>query len=149
MRTFPDTRMRRLHAMAREAGEAQQQQDFPRALEAYPLKQLIDSGVSVGISTDFAVSPEEFTPPTAIMRVAATGGSYPAFHPPVTVQDVVQCLTLGSARTTGSRDVGTLHVGQKADMVAYATDLYLVPPQEMTSGNPAVVSTWVGGKKTG
>ncbi len=35
MRTFPDTRMRRLHAMAREAGEAQQQQDFPRALEAY------------------------------------------------------------------------------------------------------------------
>lgn len=130
--------------------EADTQQYYgTRALEAYPLKQLIDSGVSVGISTDFAVSPEEFTPPTAIMRVAATGGSYPAFHPPVTVQDVVQCLTVGSARTTGSRDVGTLHVGQKADMVAYATDLYLVPPEEMTSGNPAVVSTWVGGNKTG
>ncbi len=119
-----------------------------RALDAYPLKSLIDSGVSVGISTDFAVSPIELVNPTKIMGVAATGGSYAAHHPPVTVQDVVQGLTVGSARTTGQRDVGMLHVGYKADMVVYEEDLYGIAPEALSATYPALVSTWVGGRLT-
>ncbi len=120
-----------------------------RALDAYPLKKLVDSGLSVGISTDYSVSPDEYTPPTRIMQVAATGGQYADHHPAVAVQDVVHGLTVGSARTTGWRDVGMLRVGYKADMVVYEKDLYLVPPQELTQTYPAVRSTWVGGVKVG
>jgi predicted amidohydrolase YtcJ len=118
-----------------------------RAWEAYPVKMLVDSGVSVGFSTDFAVSLERYCPPTSIIQLAATGGRYAEHHPAVTVQDAIQALSMGSARTTGSADVGTLHLGQKADMVVYEEDLHRVPPGEMTENYPAVLSTWVGGRR--
>jgi predicted amidohydrolase YtcJ len=117
------------------------------AKRVYPVKKLIDSGVSVGISTDFSVSPLEYSPPTVIMGVAATGGGTPDFHLPVGVRDIVHGLTSGSAKTTGRDDTGKLDVGYKADIVVYDKDLYSVSPEEFTKNNPKVLSTWVNGKK--
>ena len=102
----------------------------------------------MGISTDFSVSPPEYTPPTVVMSIAATGKPDPAVHLPVSVQDVVQGFTLGSARTTGRSDVGLLHEGYKADMVVYDTDLYLIAPADLAAGRPKVLSTWIGGCRT-
>jgi len=117
------------------------------AAQAYPVKKLIDSGISVGISTDFSVSPPQYTPPTVIMGVAAAGGGNPAAHPPVSVKEIVRGFTEGSARTTGKKDVGKLDVGYNADIVVYDTDLYAVTPEGFTKDNPKVLATYVGGKK--
>jgi predicted amidohydrolase YtcJ len=118
-----------------------------RAAQAYPLKKMIDSGVSVGMSTDYAVSPPAYASPTVVMRVAATGEPDPTVHQPVTVRDVVRGFTVGSSRTTGRTDVGLLHVGYRADMVIYDTDLYLVAPRDLSTGHPRVLSTWVSGQR--
>jgi len=119
-----------------------------RAEEAYPIKKLVDSGLSVGMSTDFSVSPLEYAPAAVIMGVAATGGGDPKSHPPVSVRDVVHGLTVGSTRTTGKDDTGKLDLGYKADMVVYDQDLYAVAPEKFSKDNPKVLSTWVHGRKT-
>ena len=118
-----------------------------RAYGAYPIKKLISSGISVGVSTDFSVSPLSECAPTTIMGIAATGAGTPKRNKPVAVRDIVHGLTAGSARTTGRDDTGALEVGRKADLVVYDQDLYSVSPDEMTSGNPKVLATWLGGRK--
>jgi predicted amidohydrolase YtcJ len=119
-----------------------------RAKEAYPIKKLIDGGLSVGMSTDFSVSPLEYAPAAIVMGVAATGGGDPTSHQPVSIRDVIHGLTVGSTRTTGKDDTGKLDVGYKADMVVYDQDLYTLAPEKFTKDNPKVLSTWVGGRKT-
>ncbi|MFH0800995.1 MAG: amidohydrolase family protein [bacterium] len=118
-----------------------------RASQAYPIKKLIDSGISVGISTDFSVSPPQYTPASVVIGVAATGGGDPKNHPPISIQEMIRGLTLGSAMTTGKDDVGTLDIGKKADLVVYETDLLTVPPEKLTAAYPRVLSTWLGGRK--
>lgn len=118
-----------------------------RAKTAYPVKKMIDSGLSVGISTDFAVSPPEYSPASIVIGVASTGGGDPQDHPPVSVKEMIRGLTVGSAKTTGRDDTGTLEVGKKADIVVYETDLLAVPPEKFTASYPKVLSTYLGGKK--
>ena len=118
-----------------------------RAKRVYPIRKLLDAGLSVGISTDFSVSPPQYAPPTVIMRVAATGGGHPKDHQPVSVKEVVHGLTVGSARTTARSDIGRLDVGYKADIVVYDRDLYSLAPEKFTKDTPKVLSTWVGGRK--
>ncbi|HPC27750.1 MAG TPA: amidohydrolase family protein, partial [Candidatus Methanomethylicus sp.] len=74
-----------------------------RAAQAYPVKKMIDSGISVGISTDFSVSPLEYSYPTAIIGIAERGGAS-GEHSPLSAQEIVSGLTIGSARTTGKDD---------------------------------------------
>jgi len=119
-----------------------------RAKGCYPIKHLVDSGLSVGMSTDFSVSPLAYAPATIVMGVAAAGGGDLESHPPVSIRDVIHGLTVGSTRTTGKKDTGKLDKGYKADMVVYEEDLYEVAPEKFTKESPKLLSTWVGGKKT-
>lgn len=114
---------------------------------AYPVKKLMEAGVSVGLSTDYWVSPLELSAPTAVMNVAMTGGGKPKNHPPLTMQELLQGFTVGSAATAPKHDLGKLDVGYKADFVVYEKDLYSIAPNEFTRDYPKVLSTWVGGKK--
>ncbi len=115
------------------------------ALKAYPIKRMIDKGISVGISTDFSVSPPEYTPAMVIMGVSVTGGGMPKVHEPLTIADVITGLSVGSAKTTGKNDTGTLDIGKKADIVVYDKDLYCVKLQEFSATYPSLVATYVGG----
>ncbi|MDM7935227.1 MAG: amidohydrolase family protein, partial [Methanothrix sp.] len=115
--------------------------------EAYPLKRLIDSGIPVGISTDFSVSPPEYSPATMVIRVAASGGGDPQTRTPLSVAEVVRGFTVGSTATTSRNDTGVLYPGYKADMVLYDKDLYLVPIDEFSKDNPKVLATYVGGRE--
>ncbi|MCX5973319.1 MAG: amidohydrolase family protein [Coprothermobacterota bacterium] len=117
------------------------------AEKAYPVKKLIESGISVGISTDFSVSPPQYTPVTAVIGVAATGGGIPELHSPISVKEMIRGLTVGSAQTTGSKDVGTLDIGKKADLVVFNQDLYSVAPEKFTQDYPKVLATYIGGRK--
>ncbi|MEI6531166.1 MAG: amidohydrolase family protein, partial [bacterium] len=112
------------------------------AEKAYPVKKLIESGISVGISTDFSVSPPQYTPVTAVIGVAATGGGNPELHSPISVKEMIRGLTVGSAQTTGSKDVGTLDIGKKADLVVFDQDLYSVAPEKFTQDYPKVLATY-------
>lgn len=117
------------------------------AKKAYPIKKLIDSGISVGISTDFSVSPPEYTPATEIIGIAVTGAGDPKNHQPLTVKDVLVGLAEGSAKTTGKNDVGRLEVGYKADLVVFARDLYDVPKTDFNQTHPPVIATYLSGKQ--
>ncbi len=118
-----------------------------RASRAYPIKKLIDAGLSVGLSTDFSVSPPDYSPSLVVIGVATTGGGDPKVHPPISVKDAIKGFTVGSAKTTGKNDIGTLEVGKKADMSVFDRDLYTVAPKEFSANYPKVLSTWVGGRK--
>ncbi len=116
-----------------------------RAAQAYPVKKMIDSGISVGISTDFSVSPLEYSYPTAIIGIVEKGGAFGG-HAPLSAQETVSCLTIGSARTTGNDDVGTLDIGKKADMVIYDADLFSVSQEEFAKNYPRVLATYIDGQ---
>lgn len=115
--------------------------------KAYPVKKLFDAGVSVGLSSDFSVSPPEYSPSMVIAGVALTGGGNPDVHPPLSVKDVIKGFSEGSAATTGFADIGKLDIGYYADMLVYETALADTPPAEVSLSNPKLLSTWVGGKK--
>lgn len=115
--------------------------------QAYPLKKLIDSGIPVGISTDFSVSPPEYSPATMVIGVAVTGGGDPKTHLPLSVKEVVHGFTVGSTATTSRNDTGVLYPGYKADMVVYDRDLYSMPLDKFSKDNPKVLATYIGGRQ--
>ncbi len=117
------------------------------AIHEYPISKLIEGGVSVGMSTDFSVSPIQYAPVTVVLGVATTGAGDPKSHSPLKARDVAHGFTVGSARTTGKSDIGKLDVGYKADMVIYEKDLYSVSPEKFSKDYPKLISTWVGGRK--
>lgn len=116
--------------------------------EAYPAKDIINSGVSVGMSTDFTVSPLNYCPVSKVIGVAVTGGGKPAHHKPLSVRDMIQGFSFGSNATTPSTDLGKLEKGFKADMVVFNKDPYTVAPNEFSAQNPKVMAVWVGGRNT-
>ncbi len=117
------------------------------AEKAYPIKKLIDSGISVGISTDFSVSPPAYTPATTIIGIATTGNNAPEIHQPLSILDAVRGLTEGSAATTGRADTGSLHLSNKADLVIFDAELYTTEPKAFTSQTPKIMAVYVSGRK--
>jgi predicted amidohydrolase YtcJ len=118
-----------------------------RATKAYPLRKMMESGVSVGFSTDFAVSPLEYCPAMAVLGIAVTGSGQPKVHQPITIKQAIQALSIGSARTTGKNDVGTLDIGKKADLVVLEKDLYSIKPEDISAKHPRVLATYVNGRQ--
>ncbi|WP_320172932.1 amidohydrolase family protein [Maridesulfovibrio sp.] len=112
---------------------------------SYPIKELMEAGISTGMSTDFGVSPLELSAPTTIMNISMLGEG--AARTPLTMQDVIRGLTQGSAATTGHNDVGALYPGMKADMVRFERDLYDEKPENLATNPPKVLETWISGKK--
>jgi predicted amidohydrolase YtcJ len=115
--------------------------------QAYPIKKLFDRGLSVEISTDFAVSPPEYSPATMVISFAVTGGADPKMHLPLSVKEVVHAFTVGSTATTSRNDTGVLYPGYKADIVVYDQDLYSVPSDKFSKDNPKVLGTYIGGRQ--
>lgn len=113
---------------------------------SYPYKKMRDAGITLAFSTDYASNTEALSWPTEIMRVALTGAGNPD-NAPLTMQDMIEGFTVGGFATTRESNVGTLHIGYKADIVVYEKDLYPVPPAELSKSNPRVLSTWVGGRR--
>lgn len=116
--------------------------------KAYPVKEIIHEGITVGMSTDFTVSPINYCPATKVIGVAVTGGGKPEHHKPLTIRDMIHGFSYGSNATTPSTDLGKLEKGYKADMVVFNKDLYDVPPEEFTASYPKVTSIWIGGMNT-
>jgi len=84
---------------------------------------------------------------TAIIKIAATGAGDPMHHVPISIRDVINGLTVGSAETSPKMDIGRLDVGYKADIVVYDRDLYSVPLDEFGKDNPRVLATYINGRQ--
>jgi predicted amidohydrolase YtcJ len=115
--------------------------------QAYPIKKLINSKISVGISTDFSVSPPEYSPATMVISVAVTGGGDPGTHLPLSVREIVSGLTIGSTATTSRNNTGVLYPGYKADIVVFDQDIYSVTLDKFSKDNPRVLATYIGGRQ--
>ena len=119
-----------------------------KAFKAYPIKKMMDAGISTGMGTDYTTSPMPLCAPSTIMGIAMRGAGDPENHPPLTMESLITGFTVGSAAATPYlNENGKLDVGYNADMVIYDRDLYSVTKEELDKDNPKVMSTWLGGRE--
>ena len=95
----------------------------------YPMKSLMDAGVTVSSSTDAPAAESIKGSIQNIIEVAVTGitpgEEYRAYAPGelLTVREALQCLTIDGARQLGIGDkCGSVKVGKNADFVILDTD---------------------------
>lgn len=118
----------------------------PYAQGAYPYQKMFDAGIRLAFSSDFPSNTVQLSWPTEIMRAVLTGGE--GLHPnTISMRDLIEGFTVGGFATTRQTDVGTLHVGFKADIVVFEKDLCHVPPDQLSQDSPRVLGTWVGGRR--
>ena len=95
----------------------------------YPMKSLLDAGVTVSSSTDAPAAESIKGNIQNIIEVAVTGitpgEEYRAYAPGelLTVREALQCLTIDGARQLGiGEKCGSVKVGKNADFVILDTD---------------------------
>ena len=116
---------------------------------AYPFGSLLRSGANVAFGSD---APVESLDPlagiaAAVNRQRPDGTPAGGWHPEerVSVEEAVQCYTLGAAVAAGKeRDEGSLHVGKLADLVVLSDDIFAMPAARLNEAR--VVLTVVGGE---
>ncbi len=113
---------------------------------SYPYEKMKDAGLTLAFSTDFASTPLNLCWPTMIMKTALTGAGDQASNPPLTMRDMIKGFTMGGFATTREENVGTLDIGNKADIVVFSNDLYSIPAEELSMDNPIVLATYIAGK---
>ena len=116
-----------------------------RARSAMPMRTYLDHGVPLAGSSDAPVS--DFNPwigmQAACTRVTEAGRALdPAER--ITPFEALQSYTTGGARVIGrERDLGSLEVGKRADMVVLPLDPLAIAPDQLGSIRP--LRTMVGG----
>ena len=122
----------------------------------YPMKSLLDAGVSVSSSTDAPCGEELIGTVPNIIGVCVTGLSPKCpdavpFNPSelLTVNEVLKCLTINGAANLGlEKERGSIEVGKYADFVLLDKDvLELEKTDKMDIFNTSVASTWFEGRK--
>ncbi len=117
------------------------------AAGTYPYRKILDAGLKVALSTDFASNLMSLSWPTVIARIALTGAGDPAANPPLTLPEVVEGFTTSGFATTRRKDVGVLDPGWQADIVVFEKDLGSVPPASLGTASPRVLATYVSGRR--
>ena len=114
---------------------------------AYPVRAMIDAGVTVALSSDAPVV--ENDSPLAGMEAALlrrdAEGHLIAPDQAITLDEALDGYTRGGAVASGDdRLRGRLETGMQADLVVLSGDIRATPPEGLTS--LAVAQTWVGGQ---
>jgi predicted amidohydrolase YtcJ len=112
--------------------------------QSYPIMELVNEGISTGISTDFPVSPLAESPPLEIMYVALnTSEQFPP-RTVMTMKALIDGFTAGSAATTTRTDIGSLEPGKVADMTVFDQNLFTINPADIK--NAKMLATYIGGQ---
>jgi predicted amidohydrolase YtcJ len=123
---------------------------WPRARRnAYPLRRLIDAGVTLAAGSDVPV--EALDPRRSLfagtLRTDASGAPRGGWFPQqrVTVREMMRAFTRGAARAAGlAPPAGTLARGAPADLTIWAEDPFRVAPAELLS--VGILGCAVGGQ---
>ncbi len=134
-----------VHALGRNF-----RQYLPDALltRAYPVRAMLDAGVTVALSSDAPVV-EDDSPlrgmQAALLRRDADGEAI-APAEAITLDEALDAYTRGGAIASGDdRERGLLQPGMLADLAVVSGDLRATPPEGLTSLR--VTQTWVGGQQ--
>lgn len=121
----------------------------PRLRKCYPYKDILNSGVLLGFSTDapatFWSDPSDPFPGLkfAVTRAAADGtdcGQDQALN----IETAITLYTKGAAMAAGFPDVGMLAAGYHADFAVLSDDILEIPAHDIDK--LSVVQTYAGGK---
>lgn len=115
--------------------------------EAYQIKKMFEAGVTVGMSTDFSVSPIDMVSPAVIMEVGLTGAGNPEVYQSLSMEEMIRGFTDLNAKVCAHSDVGDLHVGKKADFLVVDKSFYGLTVKDLQSAPPKILETWVSGVK--
>ena len=134
-----------VHALGRNF-----RQYLPDALlaRAYPVRAMLDAGVTVALSSDAPVV-EDDSPlrgmQAALLRRDADGEAI-APAEAITIDEALDAYTRGGAVASGDDgDRGRLHPGMLADLAVVSGDLRATPAESLTSLR--VTQTWIGGQQ--
>lgn len=118
-----------------------------RMKESYQIAKHMNAGLSVGISTDFNVSPAEDAAPMSILQTVINGGRKHE-HDAITAKQFLRGVTEYSGYVSGKNDVGTLMPGKKADMTIFDKDFLQMTKEEISKNPPKIVETVISGRIT-
>jgi len=134
-----------VHALGRNF-----RQYLPDALlaRAYPVRAMLDAGVTVALSSDAPVV-EDDSPlrgmQAALLRRDADGEAI-APAEAITIDEALDAYTRGGAVASGDDgDRGCLQPGMLADLAVVSGDLRTTPAEALASLR--VTQTWVGGQE--
>ncbi|MEO8679598.1 MAG: amidohydrolase [Vicinamibacterales bacterium] len=134
-----------VHALGRNF-----RQYLPDALlaRAYPVRSMLDAGVTVALSSDAPVV-EDDSPllgiQAAMLRRDEDGHGI-AKGEAISLDEALDAYTRGAAVASGDEgNRGRLHEGMWADLAVLSGNPFETPPEEITSLR--VTQTWVGGKR--
>ncbi|MEQ8821470.1 MAG: amidohydrolase [Sumerlaeia bacterium] len=116
---------------------------------AYPLRAMVDAGITVALSSDAPVVRDDnpiLSMQAAVTRRAAGGGETLAPEQALTLEEALRGYTLGGAEASGDEaNRGTLEPGKWADFVILDGDPFEVGAERLHE--VVVRETWVGGER--
>jgi hypothetical protein len=115
---------------------------------AYPVRAMLDAGVTVALSSDAPVVEDDS--PLAGLQAALTRRDAEGFHiapgQAITLDEGLLAYTHGGAIASGDEAArGRLVPGMQADLVVLSGDIRATPPEALTSLR--VTQSWVGGRQ--
>ena len=114
---------------------------------AIPLKRYLQRGIPVALGADppaFPVYQPQVALWQAVKRTTETGLPLDTAES-ISIRDALRMQTMGSAYAAfQERELGSLEIGKRADMVVWDRDYYSVPANEIR--NAKALMTFVGGR---
>ena len=128
---------------------AEQRVGERRLLGAYAWRTILNTGARLALGSDFPVESQDprFGIYAAVTRQDRAGGPDGGWRPQekLTREEALRGFTLDAAYALAlERDLGSLEVGKRADVVVFASDIMTVPEPEIPRSE--VDLTIVGGR---
>lgn len=123
---------------------------LPRTQRAYPIRTMLERGVTVALSTDAPANAwDEPTDPFHTIQAAVTRTAYDGTpcgaQQAIDVETAVALYTRESAAVSGFARLGQLAPGFEASFAVLDRDIFTVPPFEIGKVRP--VRTYIAGKE--
>jgi predicted amidohydrolase YtcJ len=118
-----------------------------RSERQYPLRSLLDAGVSVSLSSDAPVTEPDWLQgvEAAVLRKSKASGTVRGTRQCITVREAIRAYTMGGARQDHMETrKGSLEPGKLADFCVLDQDILAMPPEDIHA--IANVGTVVGGR---
>ncbi len=97
----------------------------------YPLRTLLDAGVTVAVGSDCPVAPANpFSGLFAAVTRRSEGGQVVGGHQAVSIEEALRMYTVGAAAAAlQERELGTIAPGKLADLALLSDDPLAIPPE--------------------